>query len=124
VLRESAVGEAERQRDWRPPFPLNVRLAMSVHGHGYGDPTFRADRGGALWRTSLTPDGPATMRITQRAGAVSAAAWGPGADWLLDSLPALLGADDDPAAFLPGREARRHCQPGPRPADWPEPAPA
>lgn len=28
-------------------------------------------------------------------------AWGPGAEWALDSLPGLLGADDDPAGFDP-----------------------
>jgi 3-methyladenine DNA glycosylase/8-oxoguanine DNA glycosylase len=44
---------------------------------------------------------------------VSATAWGPGAAWLLDTLPCLLGAMDDPAGFAPAhpllRElARRH----------------
>ncbi|HLJ99931.1 MAG TPA: hypothetical protein VKU39_08505, partial [Streptosporangiaceae bacterium] len=43
-------------REWRPAFPLDVRLTLSVLGHGPGDPTFRADRAGALWRTSLAPD--------------------------------------------------------------------
>ena len=43
-----------------------------------------------------------------------AAAWGPGASWLLDTLPALLGADDRPEDFVPAhpvlREAaRRHA---------------
>ncbi len=32
---------------------------------------------------------------------ISAAAWGPGAGWLLDTLPAQLGAGDDPAGFTP-----------------------
>jgi 3-methyladenine DNA glycosylase/8-oxoguanine DNA glycosylase len=32
---------------------------------------------------------------------VSATAWGPGASWLLDTLPSLLGAADDPAGFAP-----------------------
>ena len=44
---------------------------------------------------------------------VGATAWGPGAAWLLDQLPGLLGAADDPAGFVPVhpllRElARRH----------------
>jgi 3-methyladenine DNA glycosylase/8-oxoguanine DNA glycosylase len=41
-----------------------------------------------------------------RAGAapppiIRAAAWGPGASWLLRTLPAALGAGDDPAGFAP-----------------------
>jgi 3-methyladenine DNA glycosylase/8-oxoguanine DNA glycosylase len=32
-------------------------------------------------------------------GEVRGEAWGAGADWALDHLPALLGADDDPAGF-------------------------
>ena len=32
---------------------------------------------------------------------VCASAWGPGASWLLDSLPGLLGAADDPSGFEP-----------------------
>lgn len=88
-------------REWRPPFPVDARLTLSVLGHGPGDPTFRSDRTGALWRTSLTPAGPGTLRITQRAGTVTGLAWGPGAGWLLDTMPALLGADDDPAEFRP-----------------------
>jgi 3-methyladenine DNA glycosylase/8-oxoguanine DNA glycosylase len=34
-------------------------------------------------------------------GVAEAEAWGPGADWLLEHLPALLGEGDDPAAFTP-----------------------
>ena len=45
---------------------------------------------------------------------VEATAWGPGAEWALDSVPALLGDGDDPAGFVPHhpvvREAwRRHA---------------
>jgi 3-methyladenine DNA glycosylase/8-oxoguanine DNA glycosylase len=32
---------------------------------------------------------------------VHAAAWGAGAAWALDSVPAMLGADDDPTGFAP-----------------------
>jgi 3-methyladenine DNA glycosylase/8-oxoguanine DNA glycosylase len=32
---------------------------------------------------------------------VEAEAWGPGAEWLIERLPELLGASDDPAAFTP-----------------------
>ncbi|WP_097870134.1 hypothetical protein [Streptomyces sp. rh34] len=32
---------------------------------------------------------------------ITGTAWGPGAPWALEQLPALLGADDDPEAFRP-----------------------
>ena len=66
------------------------------------------DETGAIWRTSLTPDGPATIRVlpgrpvAETAGPatrVRAQAWGPGAQWLLDALPGVLGGDDDVSGF-------------------------
>lgn len=56
-----------------------------------------------LWRGSRTPLGPATLRVQSRRpeGVVHGAAWGPGAAWVLDALPALLGADDDVSTFEP-----------------------
>jgi 3-methyladenine DNA glycosylase/8-oxoguanine DNA glycosylase len=104
-------------RDWQSPFPLDLRLTLSVHRRGGRDPAFRVDVGGSVWRTSLTPDGPGTLRLTDTgrgAGTiVTGTAWGPGAGWLLDTLPALLGAQDAAAGFRPVhpvlRElARRH----------------
>jgi endonuclease III len=81
--------------DWRPALPVSLGLTLGVYRHGGGDPTFRTGRDGALWRTTLTPDGPATLSISQAGdGAVRARAWGPGARWLLDQLPAQLGAFD------------------------------
>ncbi|HAM22149.1 MAG TPA: 3-methyladenine DNA glycosylase, partial [Actinobacteria bacterium] len=49
--------------------------------------------GGALWRTTLTPEGPGLERIAvERAnGTVELSSWGPGAQWLADRLPTLLG---------------------------------
>jgi 3-methyladenine DNA glycosylase/8-oxoguanine DNA glycosylase len=107
-----------RERDWLAPFSLDVRLVLGVHRRGTGDPAFRAEPGGAVWRTSLTPAGPATIRVTAAPPArdgtrVTARAWGPGADWLLAGLPAQLGAADQPAGFRPAHPvlhdaARRH----------------
>jgi 3-methyladenine DNA glycosylase/8-oxoguanine DNA glycosylase len=106
------AGLQELTRTWHPSFPLDVRLVLSVHRRGPQDPAFRMDAGRAVWRTSLTPDGPATLRVAWdqlgrvnhgpvSAPAVSATAWGPGAGWVLERLPGLLGATDEPAAFRP-----------------------
>src|SRR5208283_4431977 len=91
-------------REWLAPFPLDVALTLSVHRRGGGDPAYRTDSAGAVWRTSLTPDGPGTLRVRSRrvvvtGAVVTGAAWGPGAGWLLDSLPAQLGFHDDRAGF-------------------------
>jgi 3-methyladenine DNA glycosylase/8-oxoguanine DNA glycosylase len=70
---------------------------------GAGDPTFRTDADGTIWRGLRTPEGEATLRVGSRApeGEVHAAAWGPGAEWVLDRLPAMLGDEDDPSGFEP-----------------------
>jgi hypothetical protein len=91
--------------EWPAPFALDVPLTLSVHRRGGGDPAYAADAAGAVWRTSLTPDGPGTLRVWSRRAApgpgpvVTAQAWGPGAGWLLDTLPAQLGFHDDRAGF-------------------------
>ncbi|MEV7218007.1 DNA-3-methyladenine glycosylase 2 family protein [Kitasatospora cineracea] len=100
-------------RQWRPGYPLDLGRTLFPLQRGSGDPAFRRTPDGALWRTSRTPDGPGTLRILQRTGEIDATGWGPGGGWLLEQLPALLGAEDDPAglALPPGplREAQRSC---------------
>jgi 3-methyladenine DNA glycosylase/8-oxoguanine DNA glycosylase len=105
------------ERQWLAPFAVDVRGVLFVHRRGYGDPAFATDEAGAIWRACRTPDGPGTIRVTARTAAVTAVhatAWGPGASWLLDTLPGLLGAGDRPEDFVPAhpvlREAvRRHA---------------
>ncbi|MEU5385402.1 MULTISPECIES: DNA-3-methyladenine glycosylase family protein [Kitasatospora] len=100
-------------RQWRPGYPLDLGRTLFPLQRGSGDPAFRRTPDGAVWRTSRTPDGPGTLRILQRTGEIDATGWGPGGGWLLERLPALLGAEDDPAglALPPGplREAQRSC---------------
>lgn len=88
-------------RRWTPDAPLDLALTLGPLGHGPGDPAFRMTHDGSVWRASRTPAGPGTLRITPAGGEIEAQAWGPGADWLLDRLPSLLGADDEPGAFVP-----------------------
>jgi endonuclease III len=102
----SAAGAgAGARREWLAPFPVDVRLTLSVHRRGSGDPAYRVDAAGAVWRTSLTPDGPGTLRVwsagagRDRRTLVTGQAWGPGAGWLLDGMPGQLGACDDLSGF-------------------------
>ncbi|MFI5766608.1 DNA-3-methyladenine glycosylase family protein [Streptomyces sp. NPDC051563] len=89
-------------RTWTPPGPLDLGLTLGPLRRGPADPTFRATAG-AVWRATRTPAGPATLRVA-RAGdgvGVTATAWGPGADWILEALPELLGSADDSSGFVP-----------------------
>jgi 3-methyladenine DNA glycosylase/8-oxoguanine DNA glycosylase len=61
---------------------------------GKGDPSHRF-LDGRFWWAAATPDGEATLALSAHGSVVSANAWGPGADWVLARVPALLGADDD-----------------------------
>jgi len=89
-------------REWQPPFPLDLRAVLAPLRRGPGDPTFRIDAAGVLWRACTTPEGPATLALTRRSGGeVVATAWGPGAPRVLDGLPTLLGAADDDTGFEP-----------------------
>ncbi|SIR92916.1 DNA-3-methyladenine glycosylase family protein [Williamsia sterculiae] len=90
----------EKLREWRPPWPLDIRATVGLHRRGSGDPAFRYDGDGSVWRTSHTPEGPGTLRISARAGVVTGRAWGAGGDWLLEGMPALLGADDHPEELV------------------------
>lgn len=59
-----------------------------------------------LWSTR-TPDGLGTLNL-ERDGdeTMRAEAWGPGADWLLNQAPRLLGDDDDLTGFEPRGKVR------------------
>ncbi|MFD6891608.1 DNA-3-methyladenine glycosylase family protein [Streptomyces sp. NPDC059957] len=79
---------------------MDLGLTLGPLRRGPADPTFRATAG-AVWRASRTPAGPVTLRVARDGAGVTATAWGPGAGWVLDGLPELLGSADDPAAFVP-----------------------
>ncbi|MFD5034272.1 DNA-3-methyladenine glycosylase family protein [Streptomyces sp. NPDC058405] len=89
------------RRRWTPTGPYDLGLVLGPLRRGPGDPTFRAAPDGSVWRTSLTPAGPGTLRVVARGGGVEAEAWGAGAEWMLEQLPDLLGESDDPDAFVP-----------------------
>ena len=88
---------------YAPRDPVDLAATLAPLARGPYDPTTRWD-GGSLWRTFHTPDGPATLRLSDGRGVVDAAAWGPGAEWAIDGVPELLGARDD----WSGLDVRRH----------------
>ncbi|MCC4318125.1 DNA-3-methyladenine glycosylase family protein [Streptomyces malaysiensis] len=89
------------RRTWSPSGPYDLARNLAVLQRGPRDPAFQVGTDGAFWRASRTPAGPGTIRIGRKGAEIEGRAWGPGAEWLLDGLPALLGADDDPSAFVP-----------------------
>ena len=93
--------------------PLDLTRTLFPVRRGTGDPTFRIEAATAAWATR-TPDGAATVSVHQVAvDRVEAVAEGPGAEIALDRTAGVVGALDDPAAFVPrdevlGRLARVH----------------
>jgi 3-methyladenine DNA glycosylase/8-oxoguanine DNA glycosylase len=95
------VSEAGCTSCWLPSFPLDIRGVLAPLGRGRGDPTLQITPDGTVWRTGTTPDGPATLALHRLScGQVRATGWGPGAGWMLDGVPALLGAADDDSGFV------------------------
>ncbi|GAB3686234.1 DNA-3-methyladenine glycosylase family protein [Angustibacter aerolatus] len=89
---------------WRPGRPVGVHVTLATLRRSARDPAYRHDRvSGVVWRATRTPLGPATVRLEPRAveAAVAAQAWGPGAGWVIESVPAMLGAHDDDSGFEP-----------------------
>lgn len=101
---------------WSPPYPLDLRAVLAPLRRGRGDPTMLVDTEGTVWRAGTTPEGAVTLALRRdHMGAVHATGWGPGTEWALEGLPALLGAGDDDSAFVahhPLIERARRRMPG------------
>src|SRR3954452_19812893 len=100
---EDGVVSEPSTRVWRSGREISLRAQLGVFRRGAGDPTSRFGHDGTVTRTAHTPEGAGTLHLACRtAGSeVHAQAWGPGAQWLLDSVPALLGDEDDVSGFVP-----------------------
>lgn len=103
------------ERVWRPDWPCPVGPVLGVHRRGAGDPTYRVGPDGAHARAMRTPQGPVTLEVLplDGNGEIRARAWGPGAAWVLEELPRMLGAEDDITGFEPRHDVlvaawRRH----------------
>jgi 3-methyladenine DNA glycosylase/8-oxoguanine DNA glycosylase len=83
---------------WTPDWPLDARRVLSRDRRGTADPTMQFTDSG-VWRTTTTPDGPATVRLTGSSTRLRVQAWGPGAGWAGRSVPRWLGAEDCPDGF-------------------------
>ena len=88
--------------------PLHTIHTFSLHRHGPGDPTVRIEPRG-LWRATLTPEGPATLRLDIRGKEVDATVWGRGSAWLLDRVGTFIGTDDV-SKVAPAHRAVRELQ--------------
>jgi 3-methyladenine DNA glycosylase/8-oxoguanine DNA glycosylase len=90
----------QARREIRADEPVNLRLTLGPLRQGRSDPCTRFADGG-IWRATRTPEGPVTTFITEvpEASSILCQAWGPGSDWALDRLPALVGAEDDAVEF-------------------------
>jgi endonuclease III len=98
----AAAGGATRTV--RSRLPVDLGLTLGPLCRGRSDPSMRILGGGAgVWRATRTPAGPATMHVRSlpAEATVAMTAWGPGREWVLDALPALVGADDDEDGFVP-----------------------
>ena len=79
---------------FRPGYDLNLKITLMWVK------TSQRRRGVGWWATE-TPEGSASVAFRAVGGEVLADAWGPGAEWAIGRVPALLGNDDDPSSFRP-----------------------
>src|SRR5690606_13414814 len=87
-----------RESVYRPRHPLDLMLTVGMLRRGGTDPTMVVDNG-RIWMAFRTDAGIATLCLRTAGDEVHAAAWGPGAEEALDSVPLLCGAEDDPTGF-------------------------
>jgi 3-methyladenine DNA glycosylase/8-oxoguanine DNA glycosylase len=85
------------------------RTTLSPLRNGGLDPTTVLNDG-EFWRATLTPDGPATMRLTWTNARTAVRAWGPGADWLAGRVDHMIGASDPGHRFVDAHPAIMRAQ--------------
>lgn len=72
--------------------PLDLRRTLAPLVRGNGDRTIRLASGEA-WLATRTAAGPATLRLSVATGALTAEAWGAGAELALERAGRLVGVD-------------------------------
>ncbi len=81
-----------------PPFPINVTKTLAPLSRGRSDRTAVVGPT-AIWRATRTPQGPATQMIRSVGAEIESRSWGPGAVWLAEHAPVLVGCNDDTSNF-------------------------
>src|SRR5680860_309890 len=100
---EASTQRPDASSIWEAPFATSLALTLSSLRHGASDPTHGVAADGALWRTTLTKDGPASLRFTQTGlHTIRCESWGHGARTAVAAAPEMVGALDDPSTFQPG----------------------
>ncbi len=96
MVRLSSLGVVAKRRVVE--IPQWIELVQTVRGSK--DPVM-VGPSETRWNTR-TPDGPGALSLERTTDTtVEAQAWGPGADWMLEQAPRLLGAEDDLTGFSP-----------------------
>jgi 3-methyladenine DNA glycosylase/8-oxoguanine DNA glycosylase len=93
------------------PYRVDLGAVLGPFVRGSRDPAALMEADGSAWRTARTPDGIGTLRLRSEGSRVDCRAWGPGAAWLLGTVPSLLGFQDDPDGF-PAAELPRSLAAG------------
>ena len=91
---KASSGPPDCSTVFRPAYDLNLKVTLMWVKTSQS-------RDGVRWWATETPDGSASLAFRPVGGEVIADAWGPGAEWAIGKLPALLGNDDDPSGFEP-----------------------
>jgi 3-methyladenine DNA glycosylase/8-oxoguanine DNA glycosylase len=95
---------AHASRRFTPPHRTDVVSTLGGLWRGGADTTMVVIRRPlrAVWRSTRTPNGPATQFI-RNVGEheIAVDAWGPGAEWLCERAPTLVGGLDDTSEFAP-----------------------
>ena len=89
--------------------PLDLGRTLWPLRHGLGDRTIRLLHDEACL-SARTPDGAAALRLRRTGSTLEAEAWGHGARRLLDSVPALIGEDDEPERLIARHPIVRQLQ--------------
>jgi 3-methyladenine DNA glycosylase/8-oxoguanine DNA glycosylase len=88
-------------RTFTPPHVTDVRATLRPLWRGRRDRAmwFGRTPTEGVWRATQTPEGAATQHLSQHGDAITVRAWGPGAEWLIERAPVLVGANDDDGEF-------------------------
>lgn len=89
----------DAEADWAAPYDVDLALVLGPFLRGRSDPSMILTGATEAWCASRTPAGAGTVNVAVDGRTVRARAWGPGAQWLVATVPGLLGARDDPTGF-------------------------